>query len=174
AEQGNEKLTGPEQPAFAIAAKGQTQVKNQSKTLVHPVKGIMYADSPSFTTGMGMHGAAGADELHNFGAALGPDFKRNFVDTNPTANVDIAPTITQILHLAPNSGPNGAHPTGRVISEAFPGNRPWVGALKPITLSTKLTLQGVEVINTLRITRLNDHDYLDNATEARNPLGSSP
>jgi hypothetical protein len=173
-DQNNDKLTGPEQPAFAIAAKGQTSVKNESKTLVHPVKGIMYADAPSFTTGMGMHGAAGAAELHNFGAAIGPDFKRNFVDTNPTANIDIAPTITQILHLAPNVGPDGARPTGRVLIEAFPGQRPWVGTLKPIALSTKLTLQGVEVTNTLRITRLGDHDYLDNATEARNPLGSSP
>ena len=60
------------------------------------------------------------------------------------------------------------------MTEAFPGERQWVGTAKPIALSTKLTLQGVEVTNTLRITRLGDHDYLDNATEARNPLGSSP
>lgn len=174
-EQDNDKLTGPEKPAFNLAEKGQTPVKNKSKTLVHPVKGIMYADAPaSFTTGMGMHGAAGQMELHNFGAAIGPDFKRSFVDTNPTANVDIAPTITQILHLAPNVGPGGAHATGRVLTEAFPGQRQWAGTAKPISLFTKLDLQGVEVINTLRITRLGDHDYLDNATEARNPLGSSP
>jgi hypothetical protein len=173
-DQNNQLLTGPEQPAFALAANGQTPVKNQSKTLVHPVKGIMYADSPSFTTGMGMHGAAGEMELHNFGAAIGPDFKRAFVDTNPTANIDIAPTITEILHLAPNVGPNGARPTGRVLTEAFPGERQWAGTAKPITMSTKLTLQGVEITNTLRVTRLGEHDYLDNATEARNPLGSSP
>ncbi len=174
-DQDNAKLTGPDVPAFAIAAKGQAPVKNNSKALVHPVRGIMYADVPAgFTTGMGMHGAAGQLELHNFGAAIGPDFKRAFVDANPTANVDIAPTITEILHLAPNVGPGGAHPTGRILTEAFPGERQWVGTAKPITLSTKLTLQGVEVTNTLRITRLGDHDYLDNATEARNPLGSSP
>jgi predicted AlkP superfamily pyrophosphatase or phosphodiesterase len=174
-DQDNAKLTGPEVPAFALAAKGQTPVKNNSKTLVHAVKGILYADAPSgFTTGMGMHGAAGAVEIHNFGAASGPDFKRTFVDTNPTSNVDIAPTITEILHLAPNIGPGGAHATGRVMTEAFPGERQWVGTAKPIALSTKLTLQGVEVTNTLRITRLGDHDYLDNATEERKPLGSSP
>jgi hypothetical protein len=174
-DQDNQKLTGPGGPAFALAARGQMPVKNRSKTLVHAVKGIMYADAPaSFTTGMGMHGAAGQAEIHNFCAALGPDFKRGFVDTNPTANVDIAPTITRILHLAPNVGPGGARPTGRVMTEAFPGERQWVGTAKPIALSTKLTLQGVEVTNTLRITRLGDHDYLDNATEARNPLGSSP
>jgi predicted AlkP superfamily pyrophosphatase or phosphodiesterase len=174
-DQNNQKLTGPEKPAFAMADKGQTLVKNNSKTLVHPVKGIMYADAnSSFTTGMGMHGAIGQAEIHNFCAAIGPDFKRGFVDTNPTANVDVAPTISQILHLAPNIGPGGARPTGRVMKEAFPGERPWVGTARAVSLSTKLTLQGVEVTNTLRITRLGDHDYLDTAIEARNPLGSSP
>ena len=53
-EQDNAQLTGPDVPAFAIAAKGQTSVKNNSKTLVHPVRGIMYADvGASFTTGNG-------------------------------------------------------------------------------------------------------------------------
>ncbi len=174
-DQDNAKLTGPTAPAFAIAAQGQTSVKNNSKTLVHPVRGIMYADvGPSFTTGMGMHGAAGAAEIHNVCAAIGPDFKRGFVDANPTANIDVAPTITHILHLAPNLGPGGAHATGRIMTEAFPGERQWAGTARTLAPSTKLTLQGVEVTNTLRITRLGDHDYLDNATEARNPLGSSP
>ena len=174
-DQDNAKLTGPDVPAFAIAAQGQTSVKNNSKTLVHPAKGIMYADAgPSFTTGMGMHGAAGTAEIHNLCGAMGPDFKRGFVDANPTANIDIAPTISEILHLAPNVGPAGAHPTGRVMTEALPGERQWVGTARSLAPSTKLTLQGVEVTNTLRITRLGDHDYLDNATEARNPLGSSP
>ncbi len=174
-EQDNRQLTGPDAPAFAIAAKGQTSVKNNSKTLVHPVRGIMYADAgASFTTGMGMHGAAGAAEIHNVCAAIGPDFKRGFVDANPTANIDVAPTITHILQMAPNVGPGGAHATGRILTEAFPGERQWVGTAKSLAPSTKLTLQGVEVTNTLRITRLGEHDYLDNATEARNPLGSSP
>ena len=47
-DQDNAKLTGPDVPAFAIAAKGQTSVKNNSKTLVHPVRGIMYADAGAF------------------------------------------------------------------------------------------------------------------------------
>jgi arylsulfatase A-like enzyme len=174
-EQDNKTLTGPLAPAFAIAAKGQSPVHNASKALVHPVRGIVYADAAAgFTTGMGMHGAAGQCEIHNFCAAFGPDFKRGFVDTNPTANTDVAPTITRILGLAPNTGPGGVRPTGRVMSEALVGERQWVGSARPISLATKLELQGVEVITTLRITRLGDHDYLDNATEARNPLGSSP
>jgi predicted AlkP superfamily pyrophosphatase or phosphodiesterase len=174
-DQDNKGLTGPEAPAFSLAAKGQNSVKNGSKPLVHPVKGILYADGAAgFTTGMGMHGAAGRCEIHNFCAGFGPDFKRGFVDTNPTGNTDVAPTITRILHLQPNVGPGGIHSTGRVMTEALAGEREWVGSAKPISLSTKLTLTGVEVTTTLHITRLGDHDYLDDATEARNPLGSSP
>ena len=174
-DQDNKGLTGPEAPAFSVAEKGQSSVKNGSKALVNPTKGVLYADGPAgFTTGMGMHGSAGQREIHNFCAGFGPDFKRGFVDTNPTANLDVAPTITRILHLQPNLGPGGVHPTGRVMTEALVGESSWVGSAKPISLSTNLTLPGVEVTTTLHLTRLGDHDYLDDATESRNPLGSSP
>jgi len=32
----------------------------------------------------------------------GADFRRGFVDLNPTANTDVTPTITQILGTLPN------------------------------------------------------------------------
>ena len=41
---------------------GQRSMQNRSSLLIHPVKGVMYADvsgASGFTTGMGMHGAAG-------------------------------------------------------------------------------------------------------------------
>ena len=99
----NKALTGPGNPAFLIGQIGQVSTPNKSADLIHPVKGVVYADtgtSPTFTTGMGMHGAAGEREIHNFCAAAGPDFRRGFVDLNPTANTDVTPTITQILGTA--------------------------------------------------------------------------
>ena len=109
----NKALTGPGNPAFLIGQIGQVSTPNKSAELVHPVKGVVYADtgtSQTFTTGMGMHGAAGEREIHNFCAATGPDFRRGFVDLNPTANTDVAPTITQILGTMPNIGPGGVVP----------------------------------------------------------------
>lgn len=170
----NQGLTGPEAPAFALVAKGETSERNRSKTLVHPVRGLVYADAQSFTAGMGMHGAAGQFELHAFCAAFGPDFRRAFVDRDPTANVDVAPTITHLLGLLPNIGSGGLHPTGREMSEALRGERSFVGTPRPFTMTTKLTLQGVDVTTTLKLTRLGDRQYLDDSNVVRNPLGSSP
>src|SRR5208282_3869803 len=109
----NSSLTGPDKPAFAIDAQGQHAVPNQSSQLVHPVKGVNYADG--LGTGQGMHGAAGDRELHNFCAAIGPDFRRGYVDRSPTGNADVAPTMSRILGLEPNVGPASVSATGRVM-----------------------------------------------------------
>jgi arylsulfatase A-like enzyme len=173
----NKKLTGPLKPAFAIGAQGQISVKNKSQDLVRPVKGIMYADTgfgDSYTTGMGMHGAAGAREIHNFAAAAGPDFKRGFVDRNPTSNADVAPTITQLLGELPNVGPAGVYATGRAMSEALAGKSQYAGGAHAFTMRSELWLQGVEVIATLKLTRLGDRTYLDDSTVDHKPLGNSP
>ncbi len=176
-EQDNRQFTGPLKPAFAIDAAGQHSAPNKSQDLVHPVKGTVYADTGAgdkFTTGMGMHGAAGTREIHNFCAASGPDFRRNFVDHNPTSNSDVAPTITEVLGLAPNVGPNGVYPSGRSMTEALAGGRQFVGAAHAFTMKSDLMLQGVEVIGTLRATRLGDRVYLDDSALDRKPLGRSP
>jgi hypothetical protein len=170
----NDGLTGPEAPAFALAAKGESSQRNLSKPLVRPVKGLVYADAPAFTAGMGMHGAAGQFELHAFCAAFGPDFRRSFVDRNPTGNTDVAPTITHLLGLLPNIGSGGLRPTGREMTEALRDERSFVGTARAFTMTTKLTLQGVDVTTTLKLTRLGDREYLDDSSVLRNPLGSSP
>jgi predicted AlkP superfamily pyrophosphatase or phosphodiesterase len=173
----NRGFTGPDVPAFALGIKGQQAVPNKSQALVRPVPGLVYSDTGTgdrWTTGMGMHGAAGAREIHNVGAAIGPDFKRVFLDQNPTANVDIAPTITRVLGLMINAGPGGAYPSGRALTEALAGESSYAGAAHAFTMTTDLELQGVEAITTLRLTRLGDRIYLDDSSVTRKPLGSSP
>lgn len=173
----NRGFTGPNAPAFALGEKGQQSVPNHSSALVRPIPGLVYSDTgpgDRWTTGMGMHGAAGAREIHNVGAAIGPDFKRVFLDQNPTANIDVAPTISRVLGLMINAGPGGAYPTGRVLTEALTGGSSYAGASHAFTTTTELMLQGVEAITTLRLTRLGDRIYLDDSSVDRKPLGSSP
>jgi hypothetical protein len=110
----NRSLTGPQNPAVVIGPNGPEAITNKSSALVQPVSGVIYADAGSFSTGMGMHGAAGARELHNFCAAIGPDFRRGLVDDAPTGNADIAPTAAVILGRAPTAGA-----TGRILREAL-------------------------------------------------------
>jgi predicted AlkP superfamily pyrophosphatase or phosphodiesterase len=173
----NKNLTGPANPAFLIGQIGQVSMPNKSAALIHPVKGVMYADtgtSQTFTTGMGMHGAAGEREIHNFCAATGPDFRRGFVDSNPTANTDVTPTITQILGTLPNIGPGGVTPAGRSMAEALTVGRQSAGGSHTQTMTADLMLQGVEAVTTLRVTWIGDEPYLDSSTVEHKPLGSSP
>jgi arylsulfatase A-like enzyme len=173
----NKALTGPTNPAFLIGQIGQVSTPNKSADLIHPVRGVVYADtgtSPTFTTGMGMHGAAGEREIHNFCAATGPDFRRGFVDLNPTANTDVTPTITQILGTETNIGPGGVVPTGRAMSEALADSRHSAGGAHTQTMTANLMLPGVEAVTTLHVTWIGDEPYLDNSTVVHKPLGSSP
>jgi predicted AlkP superfamily pyrophosphatase or phosphodiesterase len=173
----NKGLTGPANPAFLIGQIGQVSTPNKSADLVHPVKGLVYADtgiSQTFTTGMGMHGAAGEREIHNFCAATGPDFRRGFVDFNPTANTDVAPTITEILGTLPNIGPGGVAPAGRPMAEALTDGRRSAGGSHTQTMTTDLMLPGVEAVTTIHVTWLGDEPYLDSSSVEHKPLGSSP
>jgi arylsulfatase A-like enzyme len=173
----NKGLTGPGNPAFLIGQIGQVSTPNKSAELMHPVKGVVYADtgtSQTFTTGMGMHGAAGEREIHNFCAATGPDFRRGFVDLNPTANTDVTPTITEILGTLPNIGPGGVAPAGRAMAEALTEGRRSAGGSHTQTMTADLMLQGVEAVTTIRVTWLGDEPYLDGSTVEHKPLGSSP
>src|SRR5215472_15089143 len=173
----NKGLTGPNNLAFALALNGQQPMPNRSQELVRPVKGLVYSDSgkiDGFTTGMGMHGAAGVREIHNFAAAIGADFKRGLSDQNPTGNVDVAPTIAHVLGLEPNVGPGSISPSGRVITEALRGASSYAGIAHGFTMKTELQLQGVRTTTTLRLTRLGDHLYFDDSSVEREPLGSSP
>ncbi len=133
---------------------------------MHPVPGVIYADAGSFTTGMGMHGAAGMRELHNFCAAIGPDFRRGMVDNAPTGNADIAPTAALILGRAPSVGA-----TGRILRESLStGGVDRPSQPKSFTVATTLTLNKSRIVTTLQLTRYAGHEYLDGSHVQALPL----
>ena len=161
----NRGLTGPANPAFALSAHGPQPMKNNSGALVRPVEGVMYSDVAKFTTGMGMHGAAGRREIHNFCAAAGPDFHHRFVDFVPTGNADIAPTIRAILNEAAGRGSSG-----RVMSEALVGKKPYRGSATVADVSTHLAANGMETVTTLKLSRYAGREYLDDSSVTRVPV----
>jgi hypothetical protein len=71
--------------------------------------------------GQGMHGSFGRPNTLNFMAAIGPDFKKEFIDQAPISNADIAPTLAQILRF--DIASKGAL-KGRVLQEALAGGPP--------------------------------------------------
>ncbi len=78
--------------------------------------GVEVADS-TLSQGQGMHGAFSRADTWNFMAALGPDFRRGFVDPAPTSNADIAQTLAHVLKI---ELPAKGSLVGRVLTEALP------------------------------------------------------
>jgi hypothetical protein len=173
ADMNNARLTGPDKPAFALIGHGQQAVTNHSLPLERPIEGVIYADAVAdhkFTTGMGMHGAAGRRELHNFCAAIGPNFRRRFVDNDPTDNQDVPATIREILHQKPVAGADG-----RVIDEALVSRaRPAGPAPASFKATTYLVTPGAETAMTLSYIRFGGRDYLDDSSVTHTPLGAGP
>ncbi len=61
----------------------------------------------------GMHGSFSPRDVHNTLIASGPDFKSEYKDTIPSANVDVAPTIAHLLGLSLSQA------EGRTLLEAL-------------------------------------------------------
>jgi hypothetical protein len=78
--------------------------------------GVEVADT-TLQQGQGMHGSFSRADTRNFMAAMGPDFKKGFVDTAPVSNADVGKTLAHILGLTVRD--NGTL-IGRVIREAQP------------------------------------------------------
>ena len=76
---------------------------------------VEVADS-SQQQGQGIHGAFGRHDTHNFMAAVGPDFRKGFVDPTPVSNADWAQTLARVMGV--DLGARGKL-TGRVMREAL-------------------------------------------------------
>jgi len=64
--------------------------------------------------GKGTHATLSRFDMHNTLIAAGPDFKRGEVNDLASGNVDLAPTILQILGIKPPQKMDG-----RILSEAM-------------------------------------------------------
>jgi arylsulfatase A-like enzyme len=66
--------------------------------------------------GQGMHGGFGRESTYNNMAAIGPDFKKPYVDRAPVSNADIVPTLARLMGI--KLQPRGQL-SGRVLDEAL-------------------------------------------------------
>ena len=66
--------------------------------------------------GRGQHGSMSKHEMNNVMIAWGPGFKRGITLDVPSGNIDVAPTILNLLGL-----PVGDAMDGRVLAEALGG-----------------------------------------------------
>jgi hypothetical protein len=83
-----------------------------------PLMNAVQITDTTLQQGQGMHGSFGRGNTFNFMAAVGPDFKEQFVDPAPVSNADIQPTLAKILGLRVAS--NGKL-NGRILEETLLG-----------------------------------------------------
>ncbi|MDR0479407.1 MAG: alkaline phosphatase family protein [Burkholderiaceae bacterium] len=92
------------QPDLVVSFTWDDQVSIQGKT------GIEFESTGGQR---GMHGSFGTTDVHNMLIASGPSFRSSAVVTDPTGNVDVAPTVAYLLGLTMPQA------DGRIINEAL-------------------------------------------------------
>lgn len=98
------------------------------------VQGLPGTEFESAQNNRGMHGSFSPVDVHNTLLAKGPDFKAAFADPLPSGNVDVAPTVAQILGLTLPAA------SGRPLREALAGGvDPATVTVTPNTLTSTST-----------------------------------
>jgi hypothetical protein len=103
----------------------------------------------------------------NFMAAIGPDFKRGFVDEAPVSNADMGQTLARLLGL---KIPFKGGLLGRVVEEALPdGAMPAVNAA---TLRSSPSAAGLQTL--VQYQQVGSTRYFDAAGFAGRTVGLNP
>jgi arylsulfatase A-like enzyme len=110
--------------------------------------------------GQGTHATLSRFDMHNTLVAAGPDIPRGQKDDLPSGNVDLAPTILNILGISPAQKMDG-----RILSEALINNKQ---AAKPTSETVEATKKFPSGTwrQTLKISRVGSTIYLDEGNGA--------
>jgi arylsulfatase A-like enzyme len=101
--------------------------------------------------------------MHNTLITAGPDFRRGEVDDLPTGNIDVTPTILQILGIKAS-----VQMDGRILSEAMVNRDRAASELKPEvkTIEGSNDLPSGRWRQTLKVSRVGSTLYLDEGNGA--------
>jgi predicted AlkP superfamily pyrophosphatase or phosphodiesterase len=113
--------------------------------------------------GKGTHATLSRFDMHNTLIAAGPDFKRGQTNDLPTGNVDLVPTILQILGIkVPHQM------DGRILSEAVAAPTSLLPAPKPEakSIEARKDFPSGTWRQTLKISRVGSTIYLDEGNGA--------
>lgn len=107
--------------------------------------------------GQGEHGSLARANTFTNMAAIGPDFKKRFVDLSPAGNADLQPTLAQTLRM---KIPRLGRLRGRVLTEALVGGPQTVTFTREVARS-RPSDAGMSTV--LMYQRAGEHRYLDEA-----------
>jgi arylsulfatase A-like enzyme len=111
--------------------------------------------------GKGTHATLSKFDMHNTLIAAGPHFRRAETDELPSGNVDLAPTILQILGIKSSSPMDG-----RVLTEAMPASEGAPAQAVKETMEASRQFPGGTWRQHLQISRIGSTIYLDEGNGA--------
>jgi arylsulfatase A-like enzyme len=126
------------------------------------VPGLQTSDLSPSSDKVGNHASLSPYDMHNTLVAAGPDFRRGVLDTLPSGNTDLAPTILWILGLKDAA----VKMDGRVLSEALAGDGPPLRSYEIRRLSARHTTLGGAWEQYLQVSEVNGVRYLDEGNGA--------
>ena len=146
------KVGGPSAPDIIVT----TRWKRLPAHDEHPHIEVYNDGYHEYTTGCGMHVTLSPTDLHNTCVAAGPDFRPGIIDTLPSGNVDIVPTLLHLMGIATEKPLDG-----RVLNEALVDSSATVGPVELQRLHTTATQPGGQWEQYLNYTELNGVRYLE-------------
>jgi arylsulfatase A-like enzyme len=119
--------------------------------------GLQTSDLSASSDRVGNHASLSSYDMHNTLVAAGPDFRRGVVNTLPSANTDIAPTVLWLLGFHDEV----SKMDGRVLGEALATEAPPLRSYEIKQLAAERGLDALKWKQYLRISEVNGVRYLD-------------
>ncbi len=129
--------------------------------------GLQTSDMAPRAKKAGNHASLSRYDMHNTLVAAGPDLRRGIVDTLPSGNTDIAPTVMWILGL----GDEAARMDGRVLGEALAVAAPPLRSYEARRLEAHRDTAGGTWRQYLEVSEVNGVRYLDEGNGEFAPRG---
>jgi arylsulfatase A-like enzyme len=119
--------------------------------------GLQTSDLAPTVKRVGNHASLSPYDMHNTLVAAGPDFRQGVMDTLPSGNTDIAPTVLWILGLRDEA----AKMDGRVLGEALSGDAPPMKSYEIRRLTASRATLGGVWRQYLQVSEVDGVRYLD-------------
>jgi hypothetical protein len=130
----------------------------------HPRVEVFNDGYKEYPPGGGMHVTLSPTDLHNACVAAGPDFRAGVVDSLPSGNVDIAPTLLHLMGV-----PGEKSMDGRVLTEALNREHARLGKVELGRCDASVKLAHGTWEQHLNYIELNGARYLDEGNGAWTP-----
>jgi arylsulfatase A-like enzyme len=154
-------IDSPEAPDLVVSLRW-----NREKSATG-APGLLTIDLAPTAKKAGSHASLSAFDMHNTLIGRGPDLKRGVVDTLPTGNTDLAPTVLWLLGLRDEA----SRMDGRVLGEALSVDAPPLRSYEMRRFEAKRATVGGVWQQYLQVSEVNGVRYLD---EGNGAFGLAP